>query len=1487
MKLRIVLPLGGVLLSCLAWGNTQPKFVLDFASPTLDGNITPDDILVAGPSVHKQGTQLGLQDDLFQGLFDMVTSIAFPSEVPPPSNRGEILFSVDRVSVGLAGTGVNGMAPLGKAAQSVYQSTPGSMQNAVYLDGEVLGLSPGIFGDDLTALDLGDAGPDVYFTLGAFSVSLGTTLRPNDILLSPGDGHFELFKTGVLDIGLDPDDEISSLVLDPIAGTALFSLSPFSPSTFTFTGNDYVAGLGGALSPADILFTDFSGSFSLWASAAEIGLNPDDDLDALAAVPRVDDATSTALLFAVALAALMCGRGCLLNTGRKLISSGALAVLLASSVPSAHAQAIAGRDLETVFLGFNPVHQGSSAQIDFSLPDRLVRFTAWLRHETNRFQDFQIDLEVKVPQSWRRLTSGGSDRVIFTHVDPARNLRLNGNFLLAPFWNGVLDASPMDPSRPMDNMPIPGPVRWLMTRAPLVADAAVPGGARSMPFGVFRSVHAAVSIPSSVLVNTGVRIELDDGFDDTPDSMVVTHFFAASGAEATASSLPFRYGCNRLRFVFPDGAFEAFCMNYDEETPAIVEERVHLGRGRWMDEIDETGNTHRVVRNGFNLVVGEEMPEATTSSFLRINRLRPLGFAPIIGLYNVVLHGLELSGDRDSNGITDLRDFVTSGPARFDPRVGLLHEDFQLEYDALGETVQRSIAVVDPAALVPQVNYVRATRGWGLPAGGAAHALGWAGEHFWMDTFLAQRLVQAWETNLGAGLPENFPVVGVCDSGFNKEGAFPNADMPLSNFWELWSNVGTAAGGQPVLINNQNAQQLGFTRRDPVAQDFQDNKIWDPIDLGGHGTGVGHFVNARGRLQKMGTGLNNYISVIKLVGLDDVGGVDRINVFSWSAYAAAASVAERTPRIRVLNFSNGMGIRTTAAGAAALIAERTQDAELLFDRLARSGIAACVSSRNNTAFFFPLPAVIPPAGLLVPIPGLVAPVRGGRVAATDTYLIRQARVVGAADNFSPLMMRCGGLTLPNTGGTQETIWGPVPPAFGPGAGQGGNVSVSGHADQIHSVKADGSLDFSISGTSFSTPMVSGALGEIIRILDIRAGDAAPTTAAQRSGRAVRVRQAIEIIEATADRVIGSNPAGNFDAPEQAPRDQMGFGRLNLWKACLSAINGGLAAGGISPRVAPLTFASVVDINAANTAFYGFQLRLQSAAVAVAQRFDGATAWLNHNPYDDDFGTAATLGTNLTDAADTTFTGLSGAVSPWPIVAFKRTTSLNSRLADGFNPAGVPPVAAGVTELALSARRQELTPSGAVDFKRLELRRNGQTASDQPFFAIPLNLPRLRNNDTAAPPHNGENVRFDDFVFEILVDHTVAFNLNEVRGIAAGAEALGMDAEIELTATLTDAAGNGVNGVTVDFIVCNNTTGAQDDTTQINLRTARGGGTLARTQNIATAGGGIARVFVTRVAQAAGVQGVVSRIRVRANTVSAGGAAAGGQFPMEFTLPVRP
>ncbi|MBE9533776.1 MAG: PEP-CTERM sorting domain-containing protein [Proteobacteria bacterium] len=162
---------------------------------------------------------------------------------------------------------------------------------------------PGFFGDDLDALEL-DTEPDpfTYFSIDLFSASApllcGSGPLPNDILISTGDGSFGCFASGEDDIGLDSGDDLDALILwdvfrpgelNPRRDMALFSISTFSPTAITF---------GGSFSPADILFTDFTGDFSLWASAADIGLRPDDEVDALDTVPEPATITLMAIGFA-------------------------------------------------------------------------------------------------------------------------------------------------------------------------------------------------------------------------------------------------------------------------------------------------------------------------------------------------------------------------------------------------------------------------------------------------------------------------------------------------------------------------------------------------------------------------------------------------------------------------------------------------------------------------------------------------------------------------------------------------------------------------------------------------------------------------------------------------------------------------------------------------------------------------------------------------------------------------------------------------------------------------------------------------------------------------------------------------------------------------------------------------------------------------------------------------------------------------------------
>lgn len=259
-----------------------PKFSVDPASPSIDGAITPDDVLVPGPAVFIEGTDLGLVDDFFSGLFDNLNALSFGKD----PIRTPLFFSVDRVAVGLPDTDVfSEAAPASEeAAGDVYRSLPPVVDNALVIDEEDLGLVPGFFGDDLDALSLdGVPTPFVYFSVDFLSLSAD----PTDILVSDGSGGFSVCADGETAIGLDAADDIDALVLldrdldgecDPLVDLALFSLSTFSPSTFT--------GGAGPWSPADVLITDFSGSFSLFASAASLGLRDDDELDALDTIPE-------------------------------------------------------------------------------------------------------------------------------------------------------------------------------------------------------------------------------------------------------------------------------------------------------------------------------------------------------------------------------------------------------------------------------------------------------------------------------------------------------------------------------------------------------------------------------------------------------------------------------------------------------------------------------------------------------------------------------------------------------------------------------------------------------------------------------------------------------------------------------------------------------------------------------------------------------------------------------------------------------------------------------------------------------------------------------------------------------------------------------------------------------------------------------------------------------------------------------------------------
>jgi len=214
---------------------------------------------------------------------------------------GVLLFSVDPNAVGKLLSDVHEEAvtepppdgdPGNEAAGDVFKSDstdpfgswlsplimPAGKSNELIVDENALGLQApaGLTPpeDDLNALEI-SVGHGIFFSLDSASTSIiSSPVTPDDILL-PG---LSIYADGVT-MGLTPDDDLDALVLSDVDDSgilnhgvdeALFSLAPGS-LTLTTLG----------LSPGDVFYTDFTGSFSLYASHDYLGLEFGDNLNAL------------------------------------------------------------------------------------------------------------------------------------------------------------------------------------------------------------------------------------------------------------------------------------------------------------------------------------------------------------------------------------------------------------------------------------------------------------------------------------------------------------------------------------------------------------------------------------------------------------------------------------------------------------------------------------------------------------------------------------------------------------------------------------------------------------------------------------------------------------------------------------------------------------------------------------------------------------------------------------------------------------------------------------------------------------------------------------------------------------------------------------------------------------------------------------------------------------------------------------------------------
>jgi len=244
-------------------------------------------------------------------------------------------FSVDRVTFGAPGTGVNGEAIAGQAHADIYTSTqrfisPGAFAgtlgagpfagflpsvasgapgNVLKTDESVFGLltsggivppgvpvpppfaSPGAH-DNIDSFDNAtfDTNGDVLFDIDAYFTlypdeAFAAGLAPSDIVaVAAGDGGaIPVPYAPSFSMGLDPfDDSIDALVMFDNNMKPISTQLPGAPG-FVEPVIDYAlfslapgsqALMFYGLDAADIFFTDFTGAFAVYAPSPTIGLNP-------------------------------------------------------------------------------------------------------------------------------------------------------------------------------------------------------------------------------------------------------------------------------------------------------------------------------------------------------------------------------------------------------------------------------------------------------------------------------------------------------------------------------------------------------------------------------------------------------------------------------------------------------------------------------------------------------------------------------------------------------------------------------------------------------------------------------------------------------------------------------------------------------------------------------------------------------------------------------------------------------------------------------------------------------------------------------------------------------------------------------------------------------------------------------------------------------------------------------------------------------------
>lgn len=264
--------------------NSDLKGVL---TPIVNGDEAAGDIYISGP---------------FPEFGSYVPEhIAFGHVLAPPRTKLNILYR-DEVELGLQAPATLGTA-LGSPEDNLdafEEADTGDIYWGVDFRGvgstppDGVPDGPAFFSLDKVSPSIGSATVAAGGVIPLFTNSQDTTVTADDILVAgikPVGAPFKygIYASGILDIGLVNGDILDALalsdvgvatigpfknrpngLLDPGLDEALFSLQKGSPTL-----------AAKLFSPGDVFYTDFKGSFSLYARHDQLGLRFNDELDAL------------------------------------------------------------------------------------------------------------------------------------------------------------------------------------------------------------------------------------------------------------------------------------------------------------------------------------------------------------------------------------------------------------------------------------------------------------------------------------------------------------------------------------------------------------------------------------------------------------------------------------------------------------------------------------------------------------------------------------------------------------------------------------------------------------------------------------------------------------------------------------------------------------------------------------------------------------------------------------------------------------------------------------------------------------------------------------------------------------------------------------------------------------------------------------------------------------------------------------------------------